>query len=120
MQPLIERDNYGKTPTVSITATNLKQASFVGRTKDTIALVFDQPVVWTDSLISEFYLDSVKGLVVSGSVAGNVVTLKLKEPSTAKKITYVKETSWSQDRLLMGTNGIAALTFAEVEIGPAS
>ena len=120
MQPLIERDNYGKTPTVSITAPNLKQASFVGRTKDTIALVFDQPVVWTDSLISEFYLDSVKGLVVSGSVAGNVVTLKLKEPSTAKKITYVKETSWSQDRLLMGTNGIAALTFAEVEIGPAS
>ena len=56
-------------------------------------------------------------LVVSGTVSGNVVTLKLKEPSPAKKITYVKETNWSQDRLLIGANGIAALTFAEVELG---
>jgi len=119
MLPLIQRDNYGIPPTVSITAPNLKQASFAGSANDTIALEFDQPVVWTDSLISEFYLDSAIGLVVSGSVAGNVVTLKLKEPSTAKKITYVKETNWSQDRLLMGANGIAALTFADVEICPA-
>jgi hypothetical protein len=57
-------------------------------------------------------------MVVSGTVSGNVVTLKLKEPSTAKRITYIKETNWSQDRLLIGANGIAALTFAEVEIGP--
>ena len=117
MLPLIERDNYGKTPTASITAPNLKQASFSGGSKDTIALEFDQPVVWNDSLISEFYLDGANGMVASGSVSGNVVTLKLKEPSTAKKITYIKETHWSQDRLLIGANGIAALTFAEVDIG---
>jgi hypothetical protein len=117
MQPLIERDNYAKTPTVSITAPNLRQASFAGGAKDTVALEFDQPVVWNDSLISEFYLDGAKGMVVAGTVSGNVVTLKLKEPSTARKITYIKETDWSQDRLLIGANGIAALTFAEVEIG---
>ncbi len=117
MLPLIERDNYGKAPTASITAPNLKQASFAGGSKDTIALEFDQPVVWNDSLISEFYLDGANGMVASGSVSGNVVTLKLKEPSTAKKITYIKETQWSQDRLLIGANGIAALTFAEVDIG---
>jgi hypothetical protein len=117
MQPLIERDNYGKAPTASITAPNLRQASFAGGAKDTIALEFDQPVVWNDSLISEFYLDGANGMVASGAVSGNVVTLKLKEPSTARKITYIKETHWSQDRLLIGANGIAALTFAEVDIG---
>jgi hypothetical protein len=117
MQPLIERDNYGKAPTASITAPNLKQASFAGGSKDTIALEFDQPVVWNDSLISEFYLDGANGMVASGSVSGNVVTLKLKEPSIARKITYIKETQWSQDRLLIGSNGIAALTFADVDIG---
>ena len=119
MQPLIERDNYAKTPTASITAPNLRQASFVGGSKDAIALELDQPVVWNDSLNNEFYLDGAKGMVVSGTVSGNVVTLKLKEPSTARKITYLKETNWSQDRLLIGANGIAALTFAEVEIGAA-
>ena len=117
MLPLIERDNYGKAPKVSITAPNLRQASFAGGSKDTIALEFDQPVVWNDSLISEFYLDGANGMVASGSASGNVVTLKLKAPSTAKKITYIKETNWSQDRLIIGANGIAALTFAEVEIG---
>ena len=117
--PLIERDNYAKTPAVSITAPNLRQASFAGGAKNTIALEFDQPVVWNDALINEFYLDGTKGLVVSASVTGNVITLKLKEPSTAKKITYIKESDWSQDRLLIGTNGIAALTFADVAIGSA-
>jgi hypothetical protein len=117
MQPLIERDLDGRTPEVSITAPNLRQASFVGAAKDAIALEFDQPVIWNDSLISEFHLDGVKGMVVSGNVSGKVLTLKLKEPSNAKRITYLKETDWSQDRLLIGANGIAALTFAEVEIG---
>ncbi len=46
----------------------------------------------------------------------NTVILFLKEPSTAGKITYIKEANWNQDRLLLGNNGIAALTFAEVEI----
>ena len=50
-------------------------------------------------------------------MSGNVVTLKLKAPSTAKKINYINENNWSQDRLLIGANGIAALTFADVEIG---
>jgi hypothetical protein len=28
----------------------------------------------------------------------------------------LKEVEWSQDKLLMGTNGMAALTFAEVAL----
>ena len=56
------------------------------------------------------------GKVASGSVAGNVLTLKLKEPTSAKKITYLKEIEWSQEKLLMGANGLAALTFANVPL----
>ena len=61
-------------------------------------------------------MDGEKDKVASGSVSGNVLTLKLKEASAAKKITYLKETSWSQNTLLNGANGIAALTFCNVPI----
>ncbi len=117
LKPMIERDFYGKKPSGSITAPNLTRAFYASAAKDTITLQFDQPVVWKEALVSEFHLDGAKGKIASGSASGSVVTLKLKEASTAKKITYVKEMSWSQDRLLIGANGIAALTFCDVAIG---
>ena len=116
IQPLIERDFYGKVPAASITPPNLRRASYASGTKDTIALEFDQPVVWTDALAGQFYLDGEKDKVASGSVSGNVLRLKLKEPSAATKITYLKEIAWNQDTLLNGANGIAALTFCNVPI----
>ena len=116
VQPLIERDNYGKKPSGPISAPNLRSAIYAG--KDTITLTFDQPVAWDDKLASQFYLDGEKGKIASGSVAGDVLTLKLKEPSTATKITYLKEIEWNQDTLLTGTNGLAALTFCNVPIVP--
>lgn len=116
IQPLIERDFYGKAPTDSITAPNLKKAYYATSANDAIVLEFDQPVVWKDSLNREFYLDGAKGKVASGAVSGSVLTLKLKEASAAKKITYLKEMSWNQQRLLYGENGIAALTFCNVPI----
>jgi len=117
IQPLIERDFYGKAPAGSITPPNLKRARYTGNAKDAIVLEFDQPVVWTDSLIDQFYLDGAKGKVASGAASGNVVTLKLKAASAARKITYLNEMSWSQEKLLIGKNGIAALTFCDVPIG---
>ena len=116
IQPVIERDQYGKVPAAPVTAPNLRHASFVGSARDTIAFEFDQPVVWTDALAGQFYLDGEKDKVASGSVAGNVLTLKLKAPSAATKVTYLKEIAWSQDKLLKGANGIAALTFCNVPI----
>lgn len=116
IQPLMERDIYGKVPAAAITPPNLRSASYSTAAKDAITLEFDQPVVWTDALAGQFYLDNEKNKVASGSVSGNVLTLKLKEVSTAKKITYLKETAWSQSTLLNGANGIAALTFCNVEI----
>ena len=114
VQPIIERDHYGFKPTKPITAPNLRKATYA--TKDTIALEFDQPVVWADALAGQFYLDGEKDKVASGSVTGNVLTLKLKEASAAQKITYLKEVNWKQETLLIGENGIAALTFCKVPI----
>ncbi|MCY3018859.1 MAG: DUF2341 domain-containing protein [Planctomycetota bacterium] len=116
LQPLVERDIYGRTPAGFITPPNLKQACYTSNAKDAIALEFDQPVVWMDALATQFYLDGAKDKVASGAVAGNVVTLKLKDASGAQKITYLKEMSWSQDKLIVGANGIAALTFCDVPI----
>ena len=116
IQPLLERDHYGKVPTVSITPPNLRRAAYASAAKDTITLEFDQPVVWAETLAGQFYLDGAKDQIASGSAAGNVLTLKLKEASAATKITYLKEIAWNQDTLLLGAYGIAALTFCEVAI----
>ncbi|MBM3740008.1 MAG: hypothetical protein FJW39_29975 [Acidobacteria bacterium] len=44
------------------------------------------------------------------------LTLKLRETAQERTITYLKEARWSQDTLLLGANGLAALTFCDVEI----
>jgi hypothetical protein len=118
--PLVERDNYGKVVAASITPPDLKRACYANEPKDEIVMEFDQPVKWNDGLVSEFYLDGEKGKVASGSASGNVVTLKLKARSSARTLTYLDSKSWSQSRLLRGENGIAALTFCEVPLWPAS
>ena len=116
MGPLVERDNYGKEFEQSITPPDLKRAYYAGEQNDEIALVFDQPVIWMNSLTGQFYLDGQKGEVISGTVSGNVILLKLKGASTAEKITYLDSKSWSQNDLLRGQNGIAALSFCEVPL----
>ncbi|MEK6195840.1 MAG: DUF2341 domain-containing protein, partial [Deltaproteobacteria bacterium] len=116
--PLIERDNYGKVFTTSITPPDIKRAYYSTVSKNEITLEFDQPISWKTRLCSEFYLDGERGLVTSGTVSGNVLTLTLNAASTATKITYLDSRSWNQDNILMGTNNIAALTFWEVPIHP--
>jgi len=116
VRPIIERDHYGVKPTKILTAPNLKRAAFSNVAKDTITLEFDQPVMWLDLLANQFYLEGEPDHVVSGSTKGNVLTLKLKSPSTAKNITYLKEVNWKQETLLIGENGLAALTFCEVPL----
>ena len=82
MCPLVERDNYGKIFTKPITPPNLKRAYYTNDKKNEIALEFDQPVTWKDSLASQFYLDGEKGKIASGSASGNVLVLKLTAVST--------------------------------------
>lgn len=116
IQPLIERDHYGKKAAGPLTAPNLRSAQW-GASRDTVVLTFDQPVVWEDKLAGQFYLDGERARVVGGAVSGNVLTLTLAESSPAERVTYLKEIDWSQDTLLLGANGLAALTFANVPLG---
>jgi len=81
-----------------------------------IVLYFDQPVVWNDALLSQFYLDGEKDKLSSGRALGNKIILTPKAGAEGMTITYLKEAQWSQDNLLMGQNGIAALTFCEMGI----
>jgi len=115
MQPLIERDVYAKKFPQSITAPNLKKATYTSAAKDTITLEFDQPVIWLDALAKQFCLDGEKDKAASGTVNSNVITLKLNAPSTAKKITYPAP-NWNQNDLIYGANGITALTFCNVPL----
>ncbi|MCY2954806.1 MAG: DUF2341 domain-containing protein [Planctomycetota bacterium] len=116
--PLVERDNHGKVFTRSITPPDIKKAYFTSDSKDEIALEFDQPMAWNNSLTSQFYLDGAAKNVIGGALSGHVITLKLKGASSAQKITYLDSASWSVDNLLYGENGIAALTFYNVPILP--
>jgi len=116
--PLVERDNYGKVLKSAITPPDLKIAHYTSDNQDEIALEFDQPMAWNDSVANHVYLDGVKGKVASGAASGNVVTLKLTGAANARHISYLDSRSWSQDQLLLGRNGIAALTFCEVPILP--
>lgn len=115
-QPLLERDHYGKPSPLPLTAPNLRRATCPGEARDTLELEFDQPVAWAEGLTSQFYVDGARDKIASGRVAGNVLTLQLKQPGAVGHITYLKEASWRQDTLLLGANGLAALTFCEVPI----
>lgn len=116
--PLVERDLYGIKPATSVTAPDLQRAYFTSDKRDELALEFDQPVAWAAKLAGEFSLDGAKGQVASGAVRGTTLTLRLRAPSAAKTLTYLDGATWSQDRLLLGANGIAALTFCEVPLLP--
>jgi hypothetical protein len=118
LSPLLEQDNYGLVPPQAITAPNLKRAWFTSAAKDEIALDFGQPMVWKDEVKRSICLDNTVAPIGSGSVSGNVITLKLTLPSNAKTITYLTGRDWEGKpaHLLFGANGIAALTFCEVGI----
>ena len=117
--PLVERDNYGAIPTKSITPPNLQKVWFASKAKTEIALQFDQPILWVDSIKSNFFLDRIlANKIVSGKVNANRLTLNLNAATSAKTITYLKGETWNmnQGRLIYGTNELAALTFSEVAI----
>ncbi len=114
--PLVERDSYGKVFKESITPPNLQRAFFSNDKRDEITMEFDQPVKWDNALVGQFYLDGQNGMIVSGTVSGKQMTLKLNAASTAHTLTYLDSKSWKPATVLRGENGIAALTFCEVPL----
>jgi hypothetical protein len=75
-------------------------------------------MMWKDEMKKEIYLDGVKAQISAGSVAGNVITLKLGAPTAAKTIGYISGRDWDgkPTNLIYGANRIAALTFCDVPI----
>jgi len=122
MSPLVEVDNYGLVPKQAVTAPNLKKAWFTSAAKDEIALDFGQPMTWNDEMKRSLYLDDAVAPIGSGSVSGNVITLKLTASSSAKTVTYLTGRDWDGKpaHLIFGANGIAALTFCDVGIAPSA
>jgi hypothetical protein len=83
---------------------------------DEIELEWDQPLKpWHDAVVQHLYLDDQPAPVRAGKIRNNSIFLKL-IGTPGKKITYLKETDWKQENLILGANGIAALTFADVNI----
>ncbi|MFM8252706.1 MAG: DUF2341 domain-containing protein [Planctomycetota bacterium] len=116
LQPHLARDLYGARVEQDLAAPNLIRATFSNATRDAIQLEFDSPVVWDDKLQNEFSLDGKPVRIVSGTTAGRQLTLRLAAPTDAQQITYLDSKNWNPDRLLLGTNGLAAFTFCEVPL----
>ena len=119
ISPLVEQDFYGLSPGAVFSAPNLKKAYYSTTARTEITLEFDQGI-GLDATAGRYYLDGLAGKVSTVSHSGKVVKLTLTAASTAKAITYVQGTTWDgiQTTLLYGSNGIAALTFADVPLTP--
>ena len=121
ISPLVEQDHYGTSVASVFTAANLQKASFTTAARNEVALEFDQNMAWNPGATGLLQLDGVSGKVASGSVTGKVVKLQLVAASTATTVTYLQSQSgWFQGNILYGSNGVAALTFANVSIGLAA
>ena len=127
--PLVKQDVYGHVPPWPITAPNLKKAYFTNSARTQISLEFSQDMAWTNNSNGLFYLDGAAAGVTSGTVTGKIVRLQLAAASSAAQITYLKGSAWNgvHSNLLLAadrfdgftaTEGIAALTFADVPIAP--
>jgi len=118
MQPVVEQDNYGLDRTRILTAPNLRRAFFTSSKHDEVALEFDQPMIWKDACKAWLELDRTAAPITSGKATGNTITVQLSEPVSAKSIGYINGAHWDgmPDKLLYGTNGIAALAFSAVNI----
>ncbi|MFM7863834.1 MAG: DUF2341 domain-containing protein, partial [Planctomycetaceae bacterium] len=119
LQPLMQHDLYGA-ERQPFDSPNLQRAWFAGASRDEVILEFDQPMRWDAKLISEFTLAGQRGQVEAGrldeSTGGRRLVLKLKAATQADRITYLDSASWNPENLLYGQNGLAALTFCEVQI----
>lgn len=98
---LIARDFFNSKDTLQINSPNIQSINFTpGR--DSLILEFDKNQVLTFpadekpinpnhpsiNIKDYIYLDGINGNVESGKGIGNFIILKLKKPSSAKKITY--------------------------------
>ena len=108
---------YARRGALPASPPNLLRAWVQQDKPNVIHLKFNQPVIWSADLCSEFLPDGQPGRVTSGKTLGNELELTLTQADGAPhKLTYLDSANWSQKRLLKGQNGIAALTFCDVPV----
>ena len=118
MAPLVDQACYGVVFDEPVTAPDLISAQYADDSRGEIILVFGQPIDWDDATASELRLDGEPGRIRSGRAAGSTLRLAVAPGCDAKTITYLVDRQWHPDRVLRGSNGIAALTFHAVPILP--
>ena len=123
--PLVEKNFYGVKSNAVVTAPNLVRAYYTTTARTEIALEFDQAMSWNTYAKANFYLDNVAGKVSSGSATTNLIRLQLTSAGgTNSTLDYLQDAHWSYaestSSLFSGTNGIPALTFADVPIALAA
>jgi len=113
LRPLLEQDCCGLDRSAILTAPNLQRAWFSGNSRSEISLIFDQPMTWKPECGAWFELNGVAAPIASGTVSGNTITLHLSAATDAEAISYILGKNWDgmHQRLLYGTNGLAALAF---------
>ena len=116
LHPMMQYHLYHRHVDAPFDPPNLTRAFFTTSKRDELTLEFDQPVVWADSLVSQFHLEGEAKQVTAGSASGSQLVLKLKAPTQSKTVTYLDSANWNPDNLLYGKSGLAALTFCEVPI----
>lgn len=116
LQPLVQEQLYDRKHSGLITAPNLQRAYFTSTSQDEVALEFDAPIVWSETLVNQFHLDDASASVIAGSAREHRLMLKLRGPTQSRTITYLDGDRWNPNNLLYGRNGIAAFTFCDVPI----
>ncbi|MFO0977130.1 MAG: zinc-dependent peptidase [Planctomycetaceae bacterium] len=119
LHPMIQYHIYHRF-TPPFDAPNVRSVRFTSDRRDEIEMDFGYNMKWSDSLISEFHLEGEPKQIVSGSVNGGRITLKLRGPTDSKTLTYLDSAHWNPDNILYSDSGLAALTFCEVPIEPAT
>lgn len=114
--PVVEWRIYQQAPQQPVTPPNLQAVRWTDARQRAITLEFDQPIRWDQALCDQFALDGKPDAIRSGRAEGKTLVLQLREGATGRRITYLDSDRWSQDKLLWGVNGLAALTFCEVAI----
>ena len=89
LMPMIDHQLYHRVVDGPITPPNLKRAFFTTEQHDELVLEFDDQVVWSDALTSQFHLDGELKQVASGYASGSRITLKLKGPAKAMTVDGV-------------------------------
>lgn len=131
--PLVAADIYGSNENLYITPPKIQEIFYTDNSKNRIAMVFDQPVVWPDdtlgyALKDHIYLNGESAGVVinSGEAADDTIFLNLSGTSTATSIQYLPNSTYNNSSdvyegpWIKNVWGIGALTFHGFAVGEIS